>query len=109
YFRISSRALAALGDEVIDPAAAFLVSGIPVLNRGVLDGGVFERDQLDHGGVQLVLIANRSRTSFEITDVSAFVGDDQGAFELPGFRGIDAEVSGKLHGAAHALGHVYKR
>src|SRR5207245_6596494 len=109
YFRVSPLALAALGDKVVDPAAAFLVSGIPVLNRGVLDGGVLECDELDHGGMELVLITDRRRTPFEITDVSPFVGDDQRALKLACFRGIDAEVGRKLHGATDALGYIHKR
>src|SRR5580700_4491499 len=107
--RISAGALAALGDKVVDPAAAFFISGIPVLNRGVFDRGVLEGNQLDDGGVKLILIADRRCAAFEIADVGAFVGDDQRAFELPCFRGIDAEVGGKLHRTAHTLGHVYKR
>src|ERR1041385_3553850 len=48
--------LAPLGDEVEDPAPPLFVPGIPVLDRGVLDGRAVEGDQLDHGGVELVLV-----------------------------------------------------
>src|SRR4029453_8523004 len=41
--RTRAAALAALGHEVVDAAAAFLVAGIPVLHGAVLDLGVFER------------------------------------------------------------------
>src|SRR6267143_4779373 len=53
------RALAALGDEVVNAAAPLLVAGVPVLDRRVLDGGVVQSDELDDGGVQLVLVAHR--------------------------------------------------
>ena len=59
--------------------------------------------------MQLVLIADRRRAALEIADVGAFVGDDQRALELPGVRGVDAEVGGQLHGAANALRHIDKR
>ena len=102
-------ALAALGHEVVDAALAVLVAGIPVLHGRVLDLRVVERDQFNHGGVQLILVAHRRRAAFEIAHVSAFVGDDQRALELARFRRVDAEVSRQLHRAAHALGHVDER
>src|SRR5690348_11961093 len=108
-FRIDSGALAALGDEIVDPATAFLVAGIPVLHGRILDLRVVQSDQLDDRGVQLVFIANRRRAAFEVADVGAFVGDDQGALELAGRSGVDAEISGQLHWAAHALRDVNKR
>ena len=87
----------------------FLSPGIPVLHRRVLDLGVVERDQLDHGGVELVLVAHRRGAAFEVADVGALVGDDQRALELAGVRGVDAEVGRQLHRAAHALRHVAER
>ena len=83
-FEFTPGALAALGDEVVDAALAFLVAGIPVLHGRVLDRRVVERDQLDHRGVQLVLVAHRRRAAFEVADVRAFLGDDQRALELAG-------------------------
>src|SRR5262245_15555116 len=98
--------LAALGDEVVDAAPAFLVAGVPVLHRGVLDGRVFERHQLDHRGVQLVAIALGSGAPLEVRHVRPGVGDDEGPLELPGVGGVDAEVGRQLHRAAHPLRHV---
>ncbi len=106
---ILAAASAALGDEIVDSTLAVLIARIPILNCGVLDLSVIESDQFNHGGVKLVFVANRRRASFEVTDGSAFVGNDQGAFELAGFRGVDAEVGRELHRTAHALGHVDKR
>ena len=39
-------------------------------------------DELDDGGVQLVFVPHRRRAALEIADVAAFVGDNEGAFEL---------------------------
>ena len=103
---VDAAAGAALGDEIVDAALAFLVAGIPVLHGGIFDLGVIERHQFDHGGVQLVGVAHGRGAAFQVADVSAFVGDDQGALELAGVLGVDAEVGGQLHGAADALGDV---
>jgi hypothetical protein len=104
--RVAAAAGAALGDEVVDAALAVLVARIPVLHRGVLDLGIIQRHQLDDGGVQLVLVAHRRGAAFQVADIGAGVGDDQGALELPGVGGVDAEIGRQLHRAAHALGDV---
>jgi hypothetical protein len=88
------------------PPLPVLVAGIPVLHGRVLDLGVVQRDQLDHRGMQLVLVAHRRGAALEIADVGALVGDDQGALELPGVWRVDAEIGRQLHRAAHALGDV---
>src|SRR5690606_28236583 len=49
-------AVAALGDEVVDTAAALFVTRVPVLYRGVLDAGVLHGHQFHHRRVQLVLV-----------------------------------------------------
>src|ERR1022692_1205422 len=103
---VDAPARAALGDEIVDAAAAFLIARIPVLHGRVLDLGVIEGDQFDHGRVQLVSVAHGRRTAFQVADVRAFVGDDESALELARILGVDAEVGGQLHGAAHALGDV---
>src|SRR3546814_18464338 len=64
------------------------------------------RDQLDHRGVKLVLVALRRRAALQVGDVGALVGDDEGALELPGVLRIDAEVGAEFHRAAHTLGDV---
>jgi hypothetical protein len=58
-----------------------LVARIPVLHGRVLDLRVVERNELDDGGVELILVAHRSRAAFEVAHVAAFVGDDQRALE----------------------------
>ena len=102
-------AVAALGDEVVDAALAVGVARIPVLDGRVLDLGVVERDQLDHRGVELVLVAHRRGAALEIGDVGALLGDDQRPLELAGVPLVDAEIGRQLHRAAHALGHVDER
>src|SRR3546814_138321 len=106
HLAVGPRAQRALGDEIVDAALAVLVARIPVLDGRIFDLGIVERDQLYHGGVELVLVAHRRGAAFEIADIRALVGDDQRAFELAGILGVDAEIGGKLHRATHALGHV---
>jgi hypothetical protein len=104
--RAAPRAQPALGHEVVDAAAPLRIARVPVLHRRVLDVGVVVRDQLHHGGVQLVLVALWRGATFEVADLAAGLGNDEGALELPGVARIDAEVGRQLHRAAHARGHV---
>src|SRR3569623_1470394 len=104
--RVRAAAGTALGHVVVDAAAALRVAGIPVLHRRIFDLCVFERDELDHRGVQLILVAHRRGAAFEIAHVGALVGDDQRALELAGVGGIDAEIGRELHWAAHAFRDV---
>ncbi|CAI2789601.1 Uncharacterised protein [Serratia ficaria] len=94
-----------LGDEVQNAALA-LAAGEPVLHRRIFHLGVLVQDHLHHRRVQLVAVAHRRGTALDIADVAALVGDQNGAFELAGFGGVDAEVGRQLHRAAHALRHV---
>src|SRR5262245_26523203 len=71
--RVASTARTALGDEVEDAAASFLVAGIPILDCRVLDRGVVQRYELDDRGVQLVLVTHRRRATFQIADVRALL------------------------------------
>ncbi len=95
--RAVAAAVAALGDEVVDAALALGIAGVPVLDRRVLDLSVLERDQLDNGGVKLVLVALRRRAALEIGHVRALVGDDQRALELASLLLVDAEIGRELH------------
>ena len=88
--RIVAAAIATLGDEIVDAAQPFRIAGIPVLHRRIFDLGVIQRDQFDHRGVKLVFIALRRGAAFEVADVGALVGDDQGTLRnLPGVALID--------------------
>ena len=105
---VDAPAGAALGDEVVDAAPSFVVARIPVLHGGVFDLGVVEGDQFDHGGVELVLVADGRGAAFQVGHVCPFFGDDQGALELSCVGRVDAEVGAQLHGTAHALGDVHE-
>ena len=52
--------------KLIDAALAVGVARIPVLHGRIFDLGVVKRDEFDHGGVQLVLVAHRRGAAFEI-------------------------------------------
>ena len=90
-------------------ALALLIAGIPVLHRRILNLCVFMRDQLDHRGMQLILVAHRRRAAFEVAHRRAFFSDNQRTFELAGFRRIDAKISGQFHGTTHAFGNKTER
>ena len=98
----------ALGHKIVDPSAPFCIAGIPVLYGAVLDLRIVQCNQFNDGCVQLVFIAHRRGAAFEIADVRALVGDDQGALKLPGILCIYAEICAQLHRAADALGDVDK-
>ena len=106
HLRTVAPAIGALGHEVVDAALSILVAREPVLNRGILDLGIFERDQFHHRRVKLRGVALRRGAAFQIGHVSAFVGDDQRPLELAGVLGVDAEIGRQLHRAAHARRHI---
>ena len=59
--------------------------------------------------MQLVLVAARGRTAFEVAHVSPFVGHDQRTFELSRPRRIDPEIGRQLHRTADTPRDVAKR
>src|SRR5690606_2077062 len=65
----------ALGDEVVNVAA-------PVLDGDILDLRAFQGDQLDHRRVKGRGFELRGGATFHVHHLGAFVGDDEGAFEL---------------------------
>ena len=79
--------------EVEDSAAPLGIARIPVLDRGVFDIGIFLDDYLHNGGMELVLIAHRCRTSFKITYIRALIRDYERPFELAGAACIDSEIT----------------
>ena len=98
----------AFGDKIINPPFAVLIPWIPVLHRRIFDRRPFQRHQLHHGRVKLILIAHRRGASFQIRNVRPFIRDNQRPLKLPRALGVDAEVGRKLHRAAHAPGDVAK-
>ncbi|MOA31745.1 hypothetical protein D3C78_1529190 [compost metagenome] len=105
HFRTRAFAQRTLGDEVEDTALA-VTAGEPVLHRRIFHFGVFVQDHLHHRRVQLVAVTHRGRTAFDIADIAAFIGDQDGALELAGFGGVDTEIGRQFHRTAHALRHV---
>ncbi len=105
-FGVDAEALAALGDEVVDPALPFLVPRVPVLDGRVFDLGVVESDQLHNRRVQLVAVAHGRGATFEVAHVRAFVRDNQRALELARVLGVDPEIRRELHRTPDALRDV---
>ncbi len=101
-------AITAFGDKIVDATLPVLISGIPVLNRGVLDLCILQGNELHYCGMQLIFIAHRSRTSFQIAHIGAFIGNDQRALKLPRADGVDAKIGRKLHGTPHTFGDIDK-
>src|SRR5579863_9718586 len=79
--------------RVASPALS--IARIPVLHSRIPDLRVIERDQLNHGGVQLVLVAHGRRAAFQIAHIGALVGYDECALELAGILLVDAEIGGQ--------------
>ena len=98
YFRAVAFADAPLGDEIEDATFAVFVARVPILDGGVFYFCIFEGDDFDDSGMELIFIALRSCAAFHITDIGAFVGNEQGALELSRIGSIDAEIGGKFDG-----------
>ena len=92
--------------EVIDTAASLLIARVPVLHGAVLHLGAVVHHNLYDGGMQLVLIAHRGGTPFEVGDVGVVISHNQRTFKLARAAGIDAEVGAQLHGATHPFGDI---
>src|SRR3546814_5778146 len=85
-------ALGALGHEVVDAANSIFVAGIPVLHRRILDLRVFQRDQLDHRRVQLVLVAHRRGAAFQVGNLGAVFEIGRATSELQSLMRISYDV-----------------
>ena len=59
--------------------------------------------------MKLVLVTHRSRTSFHIADIGALVRYDERPFKLASSLGVDTEIAGKFHRAAHPFRDVAER
>ena len=100
---------AALGDEVVNAADAIFIARIPVLHSGILHRCVVHRHDFHDCRVQLIGVETRRRTAFQVRNVRALIGDNQGALELSAVLGVDAKIGRQFHWAAHAFGNVAKR
>ena len=59
--------------------------------------------------MQLVFVAHRSGTAFEIRHVGVVVGNDKCAFKLSCVTCIDAEIAAQLHRTVHTFWYINKR
>ena len=59
--------------------------------------------------MQLVLIAHRCRTAFQIRNITVVIGNNQRTFKLSGICRIDTEISRKFHRTTYSLGNIDKR
>ena len=100
--------MSAFGHKVKHTTLAVLVAGIPVLYGGVFHLCPILYHYLHDGGMQLVLIAHGSSTTFQIGNIGVIVAHYQRALELTSTHGIDAEVGTQLHWASDTLGDVHK-
>ena len=108
-FGIIAAAGRPLGNKVINAAFAVLIAGIPVLNGGIFNFGVFIDNNLHNSGMQLILIALRRRTAFQIRHITFIIGNNQRTLKLPGILGINTKISRKFHRTAHAFRNINKR
>ena len=90
--RVIAFAHASLRHEIIDTAFPVLIARIPVLNGRVFHLGILHHDDLDDGGMQLVLVAHRSRAPLHVADIGAVIGNNQCSFELSRISGVDTEI-----------------
>src|SRR5690606_25290836 len=101
-------ALTTLGDEVVDAADTVLITRVPVLDGGIFDVGIVQRDELDDRRVELVLVPHRSCAALEVAHVGTFLRNDERALELACVHRIDAEVGRQFHGATYTLGDEHE-
>src|SRR5574344_37396 len=101
--------VASLGDEVEHTALSIFIARIPVLHGGIFHLGIVVDDNLDDGGMELVLIAHRSRTSLKIRHIRIVVGNDERALKLSCIARIDTEITAQFHRTTYTLGDIYER
>src|SRR6516225_512201 len=94
--------------EIIYSALSLLVTGIPILHRGIFDLCVVQSDQLHNCCMQLIFVTHGSRAAFQIANITGFFRYNQGPFELPCVFCIDAEISGQFHWAANSFWNIAK-
>ena len=94
--------------KVQDTTLAIFVAGIPILYGRVFDFGTILHNNLNDGCMQLVFVTHRGGASFEITDISILIGDDESTLELPYALRIDAKVGAEFHGATYPFGNIDK-
>src|SRR5690606_1407533 len=66
-------------------------------------------DKFNHRSVKLVLVAAWRGTTFEVRNITSFVGDDERSLKLARSCLVDAEVSREFHRTTHAFRDVAER
>ncbi len=94
--------------KIVDPANAFAVARVPVLDRGILDLCVVVSYDLHDRRMQLVFVPLRRRASLQVGDIRVFVRYDKGSFELSRSGFIDSEIGGQFNRALHAFRDIAK-
>ena len=107
--RVDAPELSTLGDEVEHTTFTILIARIPVLHGGVFHLGSVLHNDFHDGGMELVFVAHRCGTAFEIAHIGIVVGYDKGAFKLSCVACIDAEIAAQLHRTAHTFGYIDER
>ena len=100
---------ASFGNKIKDSAFAFLVPGIPILNRRVFNLRTVKSNEFYYRSMQLVFISWGGRTAFQITHIAAFISYHKSALKLSRTRLIDAEIGGQFHGTLHSFGDITER
>ena len=106
---VISTAKATFRYEVIDTALSILITRIPILYGRIFHLCPFLRDNLHDCRMKLVLITHRSRTSFQITNISVIIRHDQCPLELSRVCRIDTEIGTQLHRTTNAFRNINKR
>ena len=104
----SAAAYTPFRNQIEDTSLPLSIAGIPVLHRRVTDICILFNYDLDDGGMELLLIPHRSGTTLHIAHIGTFISDDEGPLKLAGPTGVDSEIAGKVHRAAHSLRNVTK-
>ena len=108
-FTVRTFAVTTFRNEVIDTAFAFGITRIPVLYGTVLHFRTLMYHNFHDSGMQLVLIAHRSRTTFQIGNIRIIIRHNQRPLKLACITRIDTEIRGQLHRTAYPFRDIYKR
>ena len=96
-------------NEIINSAFSILIPGIPILYRTVFHFCIFLDDDFHNRCMQLIFIALRSGTTFQITHISLIFSNNQCTFELSCIPGIDPEISRQFHRTTYPFRNIDKR
>ncbi len=81
-----------LSNKVINTTLALFIARIPVLYSRIFDFCPVVDDNLYYSHMQLVFVAYRSRTAFQVADIAIVLGHYQCALKLACIDGIDSEI-----------------